>query len=72
MWVPGKSAHLIARRLEFYAEQGSNKLNECSQQVILATAVATTGLHLLITYDDPGTVLSALHAVIGDSWEKSF
>lgn len=29
--VHGKSTHLILRRLEFYAEQGTNLLNECSQ-----------------------------------------
>lgn len=34
-------------------------------------ATATTSLHVLMTYGDPGAVLSALHAVTGDSWGKS-
>lgn len=34
-------------------------------------ATATTSLHILITYDDPGTVLRTLHAIIEDSWGKS-
>lgn len=64
--VHGKSTHLILRRLEFYAEQGTNLLNECSQRVILTAAVVPTSLHLLSHCNEPGTVLTAFHAVAGD------
>lgn len=66
-WVLEKSIHFISRRLEFYAEQGSDQLNECSWRVILTVAAVPTSLYFLSRCNEPGAVLTAFHAVAGDS-----